>query len=95
VGGFDENVRVSEDARFLMALKRLGRGRSPRERLATRFTARKLGIPPAIAVNSARKFDQHGDWHMLTDIARNLPLVALQGRRRVEQYIDRYWYQGR
>ena len=95
VGGFDEQVCAGEDVRFLTSLKRLGRTRQPKGRLSTRFTARKLGISPAVAVNSARKFDQHGDWHMLADAIRNLPLVLLQGRRRIDGYIDGYWYRGR
>jgi glycosyltransferase involved in cell wall biosynthesis len=95
VGGFNEQVRAGEDVRFLISLKRLGHTRQPKERLSTRFTARKLGVSPAMAVNSARKFDQHGDWHMFSDAARNLPLALVQGRRRIDDYIDGYWYQGR
>lgn len=94
-GGFNEAVRAGEDVRFLTALKRLGRARRPRQRMATRFTARRLSIPPALAVASTRKFDQHGDWHMFRDAARNLPRVLLHGRRSVDEYIDGYWYQGR
>jgi len=95
VGGFHEHMRAGEDVRFLTSLKRLGCTRQPKERLSTRFTARKLGISPAVAVNSARKFDEHGDWHLLSDAVCNLPLVLLQGRRRINEYIDGYWYRGR
>lgn len=94
VGGYNEEVRVGEDVRFLMALKGLGRRRQPRERLATRFAARKLGLQPAYAVNSSRKFDQHGDWHMFRDALAQLPSVLFR-RSAAEQYIDRYWYSGR
>lgn len=95
VGGYNDTVRAGEDVRFLASLKRLGRGRRPKQRLATRFTAGKLGIPSAMTLNSTRKFDEHGDWHMLTDAVRNLPLVLMQGRRRMDEYVDSYWYQGR
>ena len=47
LGGYDERVRIGEDVRFMRALKRLGRTRRPRERLATRRAARRLGITPA------------------------------------------------
>ncbi len=95
VGGFNEAVRAGEDVRFLTALKRLGRHRQPMARLATRFTARKLGIPSAMAINSARKFDQHGDWHLLWDGVRNLPGILLRGQKRIDEYVEGYWYQGR
>jgi glycosyltransferase involved in cell wall biosynthesis len=95
LGGFNEAVRAGEDVRFLAALKRLGRQRQPRQYLANRFTARKLGIPPAVAINSARKFDRHGDWHLLGDALCNLPRFLLRGEKHIERYIDGYWYQGR
>jgi len=95
VGGFNEKIRAGEDVRFLSALVRLGRSRTPRERLANRFTARKLGISPATVMNSARKFDQRGDWHLLWDAVRNLPGVVWHGKRKIDQYVDDYWYQGR
>lgn len=94
IGGYNETVRVGEDVRLLVALKRLGRGRRPRERLLTRFSARRLGLPPALATNSARKFDEHGDWHMVRDALVNLPLMLLRTGR-IDDYIDRYWYRGR
>jgi glycosyltransferase involved in cell wall biosynthesis len=94
VGGYNEEVKVGEDVRLLLALKRLGRQRQPRERLATRFTARKLGLKPPYAVNSTRKFDKHGDWHMFRDALTQLPSLLLR-RQAAEQYIDRYWYSGR
>lgn len=53
VGGYSEQVLSAEDARFLMALKRLGRRRGQ--------SIGWLGGVPAVF--SARKFDEHGDWH--------------------------------
>jgi len=95
LGGFNETVRAGEDVRFLTSLNRLGRGRQPRLRLANRFTSRKLGVPSAMAINSARKFDRHGDWHMFRDAVRNLPALLLHGKKHIDQYVDGYWYQGR
>ena len=93
-GGYNEEVRVGEDVRMLMALKRLGAGRRPKERLATRFTARKLGLPSACSINSARKFDKYGEWHMLRDALVQLPRMLLRPSA-AQEYIDRYWYSGR
>ena len=94
VGGYNEQVKVGEDVRLLLALKGLGRKRQPRERLGTRFTARKLGLQPPYAINSARKFDKHGDWHMLRDALKLIPSMLFR-RSAAEQYIDRYWYNDR
>ncbi|MBX9787834.1 MAG: glycosyltransferase [Pirellulales bacterium] len=77
IGGYNEQVRVGEDVRFLLALRQLGRQRQPRERLATRFAARKLGLQPVHAINSSREFDQYGDWHMLCDALVQLSSVLL------------------
>ena len=94
VGGYNEDVKVGEDVRLLLALKRLGLQRRPRERLATRFTAHKLGLKPPYAINSARKFDKHGDWHMFRDAVRQLPSVLFRTQA-ADQYIERYWYNDR
>lgn len=94
VGGYNEEIKASEDVRFLFALKRLGKKRRPRERLATHFTARRLGMRPPLAINSSRKFDKHGDWHMFRDAFTQFPTVILRPAA-AEKYIDRYWYSGR
>lgn len=94
LGGFDERFRTGEDVRFLMALKRQGRMRNPREQLITRFTARRFSLKPALAAESTRKFERYGDWHLFREVLRNLPL-RLFGRRAPDQYVERYWYQGR
>ena len=88
LGGYNENVPASEDVRFLWALKRLGRSREPRQKLANRFsfTAR------APAICSARKADKHGDWHMLLDLVK-LPIGALFSRGHIERHITKYWYE--
>ncbi len=94
VGGFNENVKVGEDVIFLRSLKRLGARRRPKQRLATRFTARRLRIAPAIVLNSSRKFDERGDWHMFADFFRGL-FAILFARNKINDYIRRYWYEGR
>jgi len=94
VGGYDESQMISEDVRLLWALKRLGKRRRPRQKLATRFDAKKAGVPggPALAICSTRKFDKHGDWHFLFDFYK-APLLYLFSRRRFEQYARSYWYE--
>ena len=92
VGGFDETVRAGEDVRFIRAMKRLGRGRRPQQRFATRFTARMLGLCPPIAVASCRKLDERGDWCMLALTLRGL-FWMLFSRRRLDDIIHQHWYE--
>jgi hypothetical protein len=94
VGGFDESRPMGEDVAFLSRLKRLGASHRPRLRLATRFTARKLGLSPSLALNSARKFDKHGDWHMILDTLLAVFYLAF-ARNKFKQYTSRYWYEDR
>lgn len=94
VGGFDESRLVGEDVAFLSRLKRLGASRRPKQRLATHFTARKLGLSPALALNSARKFDKHGDWHIIPDVLR-AAFYLLFARHKFNEYTTRYWYEDR
>jgi len=94
VGGFDETLHFAEDVAFLRKLKRLGSRRRPKQRLATRFTAPKLGLEPAFVLNSCRKWDKHGDWHMITDVFR-AGFYFVFSRRRLMDYARRYWYEDR
>ncbi len=93
-GGYDESLRATEDVRFLLALARLGRRRSPRQRLANRRALRRLGLPRAFSIASCRKFDRHGDWHFLS-LALRGSFWLLFSRRRLERFIQRYWYEDR
>jgi glycosyltransferase involved in cell wall biosynthesis len=93
-GGFDESLACAEDVAFLKRLKQLGAARRPKQRLATHFTARRLNLEPALALNSTRKFDQHGDWHMIPDLIR-AGVYLLFARNRFHAYARRYWYEGR
>lgn len=80
LGGFDESRRYAEDVAFQLALRRLGRQRHQRF----------VRIPSVRAVASTRKFDELGDWHMLSFPLRYGARRLL--RRSPEELIDRYWY---
>lgn len=82
------------EADYLPRLKRLGTSRNPKQKLATRFTAKKIRIPSAMVLNSSRKFDKHGDWHMIPDVLRGA-FYILFARQKLRQYARRYWYEDR
>ncbi|MCZ6543756.1 MAG: glycosyltransferase [Planctomycetota bacterium] len=107
VGGYDEALPVTEDVRFLWALKRLGRRRRPKEKLARlsswgSFWRTFRGLPadgaaePAVdgvrAIVSFRKFDKHGDWHFLRDFVC-MVFWLFFSRRRFNAHVQRYWYE--
>ena len=94
LGGYDEATLAGEDVQFMKRLMRLGRLRTPRQRYATHFAARKLGLPSALAINSCRKFDEHGEWHLFPVFIKT-GLLMLFSRRASESLIRRYWYSGR
>jgi glycosyltransferase involved in cell wall biosynthesis len=94
VEGFDESKSFAEDVAFLRRLKKLGSRRRPKEKLATRFTGRRLGLAPALVLNSARKWDKHGDWHMIPDFLR-AGLYLLFAQSKADEYARRYWYEDR
>jgi len=80
LGGYDERRRVAEDVDFLWRLWRLGRARGQR-------LVRARGIK---AVASARKFDEHGEWHYLRMLPLGLQLLFGRGHR--DAFVSRYWY---
>ena len=82
VGGYDERRRFAEDVMFLLALRRLGRGRGQR---LTRLRSVK-------AVASTRKFDEHGDWHYFTSVLM-LPIESVLRPRSAARRVERYWYE--
>jgi glycosyltransferase involved in cell wall biosynthesis len=85
VGGYREEKLAAEDVDFLLRLKKLGRGQGQR-------FVRLSGVK---AIMSARKFDQHGDWHYLGSMAR-LGWLKLTGRHdQFERGVRAYWYEGR
>jgi glycosyltransferase involved in cell wall biosynthesis len=81
IGGYGEVRRFAEDVDFLMALRRLGRGRGQRLARATR----------AKALTSMRKFDERGDWHYFTLMGR-AAVAMIGGEKRVADFADDYWY---
>ncbi len=84
VGGYRESLLAAEDIDFLFRLKRLGRTRNQRF----------VRVPAAQAIISTRKFDQHGDWHMIREMFV-MPWRLLRGRKKVEEVVQRYWYDER
>jgi glycosyltransferase involved in cell wall biosynthesis len=84
VGGYREELLVAEDVRFLLDLKRLGRGRGQR-------FGRAKG---AKAVTSTRKFDKHGDCRFLIGMLLS-PLMWLFRPQAVERWARRHWYEDR
>ncbi len=107
VGGYDEELPVSEDVRFLWALKKFGRSRRPRQKLARlsnwgSFWRTFGGVPDGSpidtdpghvrAVVSTRKFDKHGDWHFLRDVARMLFWLVFAPQK-LGRHIQQYWYE--
>ncbi|MGD9253426.1 MAG: glycosyltransferase [Holophagae bacterium] len=80
VGGYDEGRPVAEDVQLLVDMRRLGRTRGQK---LIRLTSIK-------GVASTRKFDEHGDWHYLTEMWRLLPLLWDRDRR--HPLVDKFWY---
>lgn len=81
IGGYNEQRLYAEDVEFLLALRRHGRA-----------TRRRLARPRgAKAIASSRKFDQHGDWHMLFTLGR-VCWHHLFAPERAEKAARAYWY---
>jgi hypothetical protein len=81
VGGYDESRRYAEDVLFLWHLRRHGRATGRR-------LVRLSGVK---TIASARKFDEHGDWHFLT----RMPPLAWRMLFRASAptaFSERYWY---
>ena len=84
VGGYREDRLYAEDVMFLWDLKRRGRK-----------SGRRLVRPRgAKAIVSARKFDQHGDWHMLFKLGW-MCVNQLIAPGKAERTARAYWYQRR
>ena len=108
-GRYDEALLISEDVRFLWALKQLGRRRRPRQKfvrlsswggfLRTFFAVsaddRFSGDVAGVrAIASVRKFDKYGDWHFLLDVPR-LCWWMLVRSGRFDERVQTYWYEDR
>jgi glycosyltransferase involved in cell wall biosynthesis len=81
IGGYDERRLYAEDVMFLLALRRRGRAQG----------RRLLRPRGAKAIVSTRKFDRHGDWHMLATFLRLLCLQMLAPAKATRQ-ARAYWY---
>jgi glycosyltransferase involved in cell wall biosynthesis len=87
VGGYNEDLLISEDVTFLFDLKHLGKKQG---RKLTRLKG-------AEALGSTRKFDQHGDWHYFAIFPKALLAFIRSGfRLRTRQTempgLTDYWY---
>ncbi len=94
LGGYDETRMIGEDVDLLLRLRKLGKTRRPRQRLANRSSTKRLNIPCARVINSTRKFDKHGEWHVIADVTKVL-IQSIFDRRKFSQYAQRYWYDDR
>ena len=83
-GGYDERLRVAEDVKFLLALRKVGR----------RQGQRLVRLRSVKAVASTRKFDEHGDWHYLTTMPR-MAIGLLLKRASSLRQAESYWYETR
>lgn len=86
IGGYNDDRLFAEDVEFLLSLRRLGKQRSPRQRLVRLKGARTL--------TSTRKYDKHGDWHFLTECIRHVVLMQLRPKA-TEAFARQYWYNDR
>jgi glycosyltransferase involved in cell wall biosynthesis len=88
VGGYDENLLLSEDVSFLAALKKRGR------KNARKFI-RLTGVE---ALGSTRKFDDYGGWHYFSLMTTSFKYLMRYGFRIFRSQeempeITKYWYQ--
>jgi glycosyltransferase involved in cell wall biosynthesis len=81
VGGYDESRLYAEDLIFLLALRRLGRGRGQR-------LTRLKGVK---ALGATRKFDQFGDWHYFWMLGHAFKSL-ITWNWHDEKLAERYWY---
>ncbi|MEA3266052.1 MAG: glycosyltransferase [Candidatus Fermentibacteria bacterium] len=80
--GYNEEVLFAEDVQFLMNLKQLGRSRD--QKLVKLHSTR--------AITSARKFDERGDWHYFTILARGFLGFFLPAAH-FNKFARKYWYE--
>ena len=86
IDGYDEERLFAEDVDFLWRFRRLGKNRSPRQKLARLNGARTL--------TSTRKYEKYGQWHFLTLLLKHGVLLLLRPQS-TEAFAQRYWYQDR
>ena len=86
IDGYDEDRLFAEDVDFLWRLRRLGKARSPRQKLGRLHGARTL--------TSTRKYETYGQWHFLTMLLKHGALLLLRPQA-TEAFAQRYWYEDR
>jgi glycosyltransferase involved in cell wall biosynthesis len=82
IGGFDESFVSVQDLDFARRLRLHGRKNNKKFRT----------IKHAHIKTSSRKFDKHGDWHMLKDARLTAKLLAGRDREAADRY---YYHPGR
>ena len=86
IDGYDEERLFAEDVDFLWRFRRLGKARSPRQRLAR--------LQGAHTLTSTRKCEKYGQWHFLTMLLKHGALLLLRPQA-TEAFAQRYWYEDR
>ena len=81
VGGYNEQRLFAEDVQFLWDLRRLGKER--KQGLVRVRSAKALG--------STRKWDQHGEWHYITQVFR-LAWSVIRSPTARPDFARKYWY---
>ncbi len=81
VDGYNEERLFAEDVQFLWDLRRLGKAR--KQRLVRVRSAKALG--------STRKWDQHGEWHYITQVFR-LARHMIRSPSARPEFARKYWY---
>ena len=82
-GGYREDRLYSEDVHFMVALRKLGKSRRPRQKLKR--------IPSVKTTTSVRKFDRFGDWHYFWVVFRGF-FGMFRPTRRSDRFAKKYWY---
>ena len=77
IGGYDENLHCAEDVRFFRDIRKQGRQQGLK---TIRWTS-------AITLISTRKWDRHGDFHMIWS-----PIVEFFRHGSIKKIIRDYWY---
>ncbi len=83
IGGYREDRLYSEDVHFMVALRKLGRSRRPKQRL--------VRVRNAKTITSTRKFDRYGDWHYFWVVFRGF-FGMFRPTKRSDEFARKYWY---
>lgn len=81
IGGYNEDLYMAEDVKFLLDLRKLGRTRGQK---LVRATSAK-------ALSSTRKWDEHGQWHYFRLIAMFFVTRFILPHK-AQDFIQAYWY---